>query len=100
MQVQPRKKKVLFQSGANEDGYRVFIGDETKLPGNLQKNVSGLIVSSSPAIKRPLRIKSKLQQTLQPKLKTLVMIVRIQYTLIIWGSSRQLLYQRVCCLSY
>lgn len=25
------RQEVLFQSGANEDGYRVFIGDETKL---------------------------------------------------------------------
>lgn len=64
------------------------------------KNVSGLIVSSSPAINRPLRAKPKVQQTLQSKLKTLVMIVRIQHTLIIWGSSRQLLNQCICCLPH
>lgn len=59
-----------------------------------------LIVSSSPAIKRPLRIKSKLQQSLQPQLKTLVMIIGIQHTLILRSSSRQLFNQRICCLSH
>ena len=56
-----------------------------------------LIVSGN---KTPLRIKSKLQQTLQSQLKTLVMVIGIQQTLILRSSSRPLLNQRVCCLSH
>ena len=48
----------------------------------------------------PLRAKPKVQQTLQPKLKTLVMIVRIQHTLILRSSSRQLINQCICCLPH
>ena len=55
---------------------------------------------SLPAINRPLRVKPKVQQSLQPQLKTLVMIVRIQHTLILWGSRSQLFYQRICCLPH
>ena len=58
-----------------------------RLIASAQKNVS-------------LRIKSKLQQSLQSQLKTLVMIVGIQHTLILRSSNRQLLYQRICCLSH
>ena len=54
----------------------------------------------SPQENGPLRIKSKFQQTLQPKFKTLVMIVRIQQALILWSSSRQLLNQCICCLPH
>ena len=54
----------------------------------------------SPQKNGSLRIKSKLQQSLQPQLKTLVMIVRIQQTLILRGSRSQLFYQRICCLPH
>ena len=55
---------------------------------------------SLPHKKTLLRIKSKLQQSLQSQLKTLVMIVRIQHTLILRSSSRQLINQCICCLPH
>ena len=54
----------------------------------------------SPQKNGSLRIKAKVQQTLQSQLKTLVMIVRIQHTLILRSSSRQLINQCICCLPH
>ena len=87
-----------YASTASKDKKFFFRAGQTRMgTGFLSAMRLSCLVSCQ---KTPLRIKPKAQQTLQPKLKTLVMIVRIQQTLIVRSSRRQLLNQRICCLSH
>lgn len=81
-----KDKKFFFRAGQTRMGTGFLSAMRLSCLTSCKKNVSGLIISSPLRRKTPLRIKSKLQQTLQPKLKTLVMIVRIQHTLILRSS--------------
>ena len=94
-----KDKKFFFRAGQMRMGTGFLSAMRLRCLAICKKRLWAhrLIVSGN---KMSLRIKSKLQQTLQPQLKTLVMVIGIQQTLIIRSSRRQLLYQRVCCLPH
>lgn len=95
-----KDKKFFFRAGQTRMGTGFLSAMRLSCLAICKKTSLGSSSHRIRAQKRPLRAKPKVQQSLQPQLKTLVMIVRIQQTLILRGSRSQLFYQRICCLPH
>lgn len=95
-----KDKKFFFRAGQTRMGTGFLSAMRLSCLAICKKRLWAHRLIASAQENTPLCVKPKVQQSLQPQFKTLVMVIGIQQTLIIRGSRRQLLNQRICCLPH